>query len=121
MIDLNIELINYFRHVLGKTNNTLFSSNLKSEGAKSSYLLEICKELGCTHYLSPPGSSEYLDFAIDEFISSSIRVSYFEYAHPQYQQHYPPFIPYMSSLDIIFNEGPKSMDVILSGELKKIS
>ena len=39
---------------------------------------------------------------------------------PEYSQRYNEFIPYMSAIDILFNEGPKSMKIIQnSGVIKR--
>ena len=115
LLNLNLEVISLFRDILGIKNRVHLSSHLNSKGAKSEYLLSICKELNCNHYVSPPGSSNYLEDALESFRDSKISVSYFSYSHPEYAQLYPPFLQYMSILDLIFNEGNGSIDIICSG------
>jgi hypothetical protein len=44
---------------------------------------------------------------------------YQDFNHPRYRQQYAgesnPFLPYMSVLDLLFNEGGKSMDILRGG------
>lgn len=35
------------------------------------------------------------------------------YAHPQYEQVFPDFVPGLSVLDMLFNEGPRSRELLL--------
>lgn len=115
LVDLNISLIDNFRDILNIETQVHCSSHLIASGKKSTYLLDICSELGCNEYISPPGSSNYLDQAAQDFQNKDIEIKYFNYNHPVYSQPYQPFLPYMSILDLIFNEGPNSREIIDSG------
>ena len=42
-----------------------------------------------------------------------------EYQHPLYTQLYNAFIPNLSVIDLLFNEGPDSLEIILSGNMGK--
>jgi len=64
--------------------------------------------------ISPAGSKEYID-QNNLFIKSGIKLSYQNYKHPTYSQLYGDFIPYMSVIDLLFNEGKKSLELIKSG------
>jgi hypothetical protein len=46
---------------------------------------------------------------------AGIDVLFHGYAHPQYKQRFPPFVPYASALDLLFNEGPRSLEIVRSG------
>ena len=79
-------------------------------------LVNICQELGADHYFSPAGSKDYID-QNNLFIKSGIKLSYQNYTHPTYNQLFGDFIPYMSALDLLFNEGDCSLEIIRSGSL----
>lgn len=72
--------------------------------------LEICKELSANIYLSGPFGKNYLDISM--FKEENIKVEFHEFNHPVYRQVYEPFIPNMSSVDLLFNYGPNSLSII---------
>jgi hypothetical protein len=72
--------------------------------------LEICKSVGATQYIAGTGSEAYLD--LDKFHDCGIGVSLYNFTHPVYKQIYEPFIPKMSSIDLLFNHGPKSIRIL---------
>ena len=114
LVDLNIEIINYLKDILKIKTEVIRSSELNSFGIKDELLLSLCKELGASHYISPAGSAIYMEKS-KAFKESEISFSYFQYNHPEYNQLYGDFIPYMSTIDLIFNEGEISMDIIKTG------
>jgi len=84
------------------------------QGSRSQLLVNICRHLGADAYLSPLGSANYLrQDAVIEAAGVRLELQYFE--HPTYRQLYLPFIPYLSAVDLIMNEGPASVEVIRSG------
>jgi hypothetical protein len=114
LLDLNIDLIEFFAGVWGIETKTSLSSSMNVEGQKSTLLVEVCNELGAKGYLSPPGSKEYID-ASDDFEKAGIDVRYFEYNHPQWKQCFGEFEPYMSALDLLFHKGKEGIDTIREG------
>ena len=94
------------------------SSNLNVSGAKADLLVDICNVQNASHYISPPGSKVYID-ETDAFELSQIPVSYFYYNHPKYFQLHGDFVPYMCILDLLFNVGPKSANLIKTGGLQE--
>lgn len=112
--DFNIDLITYCSQVFCIKTPLLLSSKLKSDGSKADLLSNICVELGSKLYLSAPGSKEYIDEST-AFQEKNIEVIYHQYSHPSYTQLHGDFMPYMCILDLLFNEGPNSLDIILSG------
>lgn len=114
LAELNIELISYLKNCLSIDTPSVHSSTLGASGTKADLLADICDRLHADHYLSPPGSKEYMD-ASDAFTKRRIDVTYFDYLHPQYGQQHGEFVPYMSVIDLLFNEGPASRDFLLSG------
>lgn len=95
------------------------SSTLNAQGRKAGLLLDICKQLGAKRYLSPIGSKGYIK-ENNLFEECGIELCYQNYCHPEYIQRYDGFIAYMSILDLLFNEGDKSLDIIRSGQKENI-
>jgi hypothetical protein len=115
LLDLNARLIEWLMTVLGIRTRLLFSSSLDLPGNRTELLANICAYLGATEYISPLGSAAYLLQEIDLLKSRSIAVLFQNYRHPGYRQMFPPFVPYASILDLIFNEGERALDIVRSG------
>jgi len=113
--DLNINLIVWLRDVLGIKTPLVIASNLGVEGKRSELVAAICRNLGADEYLSPSGAADYLLEEIKEFNNRNISVLFHNYEHPTYRQKFPPFLPFASAIDLIFNEGMKSIEIIRSG------
>jgi WbqC-like protein family len=91
-----------------------FSSKMKARGTKDELVLNLCREVGATTYLSGPHGRNYLRDPL--FHDAGIKVLYHDYKHPEYGQAYPGFQPFMSAVDLLFNHGPKSREILMSGQ-----
>jgi hypothetical protein len=115
LTDLNAGLLRWFCSILGIQTLVLRSSVLKVGGRRTELLVNICLELKANSYLSPPGSAVYLLSDLELFVNAGIEVEFHHYEHPEYSQLFPPFCAYASALDLLFNQGPSSLEVIRSG------
>ena len=86
----------------------VLSSELNIEGSRSERLVRICEHFGADEYLSGDAARSYLDLRI--FSEAGIRVTFQRYAHPEYPQLYPPFVPYLSAVDAQFNCSPEDLE-----------
>ena len=107
------DLIENLKELINISTPLLRSSELHGSGTKADLLASLCKEVGATSYVSPPGSKEYLDIS-DTFKSIGLPINYFEFKHPEYLQIYGDFLPYMSVIDMLFNCGEQSSLLIQS-------
>lgn len=112
---LTIHLLRWFAEVMGIGTPTLRSSELPVQGKRTELLAEICGSLGATTYLSALGSAEYLVNELPVMTERGIEVAFQHYQHPEYSQLFPPFQPYASALDLLFNEGENALAIIRSG------
>jgi len=103
----------YLLKALAIETPVIFSSSLKERGTKSGLVLNLCREVRADAYISGPFGREYLDRAT--FEEAGIDVVFHDYAHPEYPQAYPGFEPYMSVVDLLFNHGLDSLDILASG------
>ena len=114
LADLAGEITAYLLNAFGINTKIYFSSQMKASGKKDELVLNLCRELGATAYLSGPLGRDYL--REDLFGNHGIKVRYDDYQHPTYPQLYSGFEPYMSALDLLFNAGPASLEVILKNQ-----
>lgn len=110
LIDINVEIIRYLMNELNIKTKTIFSSELHVEGKGSDRILNICKSLNADLYISGPFGKTYLN--MDNFKNNSIDVEFQNFIHPVYKQCYNPFIPNMSIIDLLFNEGINSKNIL---------
>lgn len=114
LIDLNLALIQWLATELAVTTPMVRASTLGVEGKRSGRLVSMCKLLRATDYLSPRSASYLLD-DLTLFEEVGLKVWFQNYKHPEYEQRFPPFLPYASVLDLLFNEGQESGEVMRSG------
>ena len=107
LLDLSLETIQYLKGELKINTPLLRSSELGESGNKSERLISICKQLGATQYLSGESARNYI--SEKDFSDQGIGLEYQNYQHPEYPQRYEGFVPFLSTIDLLFNCGDKSM------------
>lgn len=114
LLDLNLHYVEAMKKVLGIGTTTLRASRfgrLPEEPTRR--LVRIARELAADVYLSGSGAREYLE--VERFSLAGIDVVFQDYRAPVYPQRFGGFIPGLSAVDVIFNCGARSLDVIMSG------
>lgn len=120
LADLNIEIIRWCCAVLNIRTQLICSSQLNQHGRRSELLVNLCAQLGANVYISPPGSAVYLLDDLSLFSNAAIEVYFQHFEHPQYRQIFPPFAPYASVVDLLFNEGGNALAVLRGGRREPI-
>lgn len=112
LVDLDIDLIALHIDLLGINHvKTIQSSDLKiNDMDKTGRLVEICQKVGITEYISGPLCRNYLD--LDMFTNAGIQVLLHDYKHPEYSQLHGDFVPYMATVDLLFNCLPDSLTTL---------
>ncbi len=110
LLDLSLETIQYLKEQLKIDTPLLRSSELGEPGNKTERLISICKQLGATQYLSGESARKYI--SDKDFSDQGIELEYQEYQHPEYPQRYEGFVPFLSTIDLLFNCGDKSMEFL---------
>jgi len=91
----------------------LYASDLVTTKTKSERLVELLTQVDATHYLSGVGAKDYhIDKPFDD---ANIKVIWQDFKHPIYPQLHGEFIPYLSSIDLLFNCGIDKSREILRG------
>ncbi len=102
IIDFNIEMIKFLFKTVGIKTPMIRASEISDENLHSTNLIvDICKNTNADIYLSGPSGRDYLE--LEKF--GKIKVEFHSFNHPVYKQQYEPFLPYMSSIDLLFNCG----------------
>ena len=113
LLDLNYELIDFFRGELGIDTPTIKASELDATGAKTDLIHMVCLRVGARTYLSGPSGQDYLDER--PFREVGIDVRYHAFEHPVYPQlRRPTFTPCLSTLDLLMHEGPRAAEILLA-------
>jgi hypothetical protein len=114
LIDLDMDFIFRIHRYFSLNTKVIFSSEIPCTGEKDEKLLSICKYLKATHYLSGNAAKDYLIESI--FIGEGINVEWHNYQHPYYNQLWVPkhgFVSHLSILDLLFNHGSESLEILL--------
>jgi len=118
LVDLNLDIIDFFREVLNINTPIVRSSEFNISSSKSEMCLDICLKTGADKYISGPSGLDYLD--IDTFLDRNIELLVHNYISPVYKSNH--FYPNLSTLDLLFNHGEDSRQIILdSGNILKIN
>ena len=115
---LNLELIKSICNYLEIKTPLVLSSQIDVAGRKTELIIEICKKTNASSFMLGMGGSR--SYANRELIESvGVKIIEQNFHHPVYFQIYGKFIPNLSILDLLFNCGPESKEILaLSGSLK---
>ncbi len=107
----------YLLAELGIKTTIRYSSELGVEGKKEVLIHNLCQRVKATTYISGPFGRDYINN--QAFTESGIRLLFHDYQHPTYAQKFSTFEPYMSVLDILFNHGQSSLEMIMENQSLK--
>jgi hypothetical protein len=99
----NHHLIESLSRKLGIQTSFHNAQDFVSESDPSRRILQICKNLKATKYVSGPSARDYLDLEL--FKSHDIEVEWFEYSTRPYHQLWGEFDKNVTVLDPILNNG----------------
>ena len=116
LVDLNTEIIKFIMNELEIKSKIVFSSELEISKKGSDRVLDICKAVGADHYITGTFWAES-NLRVEEFKKSNIDVEFQKFQHPIYKQIHGEFIPEMSIIDLLFNEGRKEAKKILQNSI----
>ena len=116
LLDLNTEIIKFIMNELEIKSKIVFSSELEISKKGSDRVLDICKAVGADHYITGTFWAES-NLRVEEFKKSNIDVEFQKFQHPIYKQIHGEFIPEMSIIDLLFNEGRKEAKKILQNSI----
>lgn len=113
--DFNVHLIKYAFRMFGidvpvYRTSELIKAGCDIAGQKTDIILSMCQAVGAKTFVSGPFGKEYLDR--ETFRRNNIDLVFQSFNHPVYPQMHGEFMPYMSFVDLLFNHGPKSIEIL---------
>ena len=117
LVALNEYMLKWFLREL-KINLLVESvSDKKVSGTKDDLIVNLCECMGANVFIFGKQGSNYVD--VQKFTTKNVIPYFQEYQHPKYNQGMFDFVPYLSVVDLLFNEGDNSFDVIMSNNVDK--
>lgn len=110
LVELNIFIIEGMRRFLNINTPLADNRKLIFKGTKTDLVVDICKKLGATAYLSSDGEAAYIQ--PEKFAAAGIEHRYLGWRPTPYPQLHGPFIPNLSAIDLLFNCGPAAADIV---------
>lgn len=121
LLDLNVELIMLCARLLDIRHVTyLYSSQFGiQEENPTKRLIEICKRLNVTRYISGPAAKTYMDE--DAWRGAGILLEWHEAEYPTYPQLHYPFDPLVSIIDLLLNCGTDASKYVYGPKVTLVS
>ena len=118
--DLNTTMLNFFLEKLDIKTKIITASDYNFVGKKSDLVLDMCKDLNAEKIIFGENGKDYVD--IQSFEKNGIKIFFQDYFHPEYKQCFQKdgFVSHLSVIDLLLNEGNRSKDIIMSGNLQKV-
>jgi len=111
LTDLNIFLTERLRDALHlEQKTTIRASRLELREDPTDRLIDVCRAVGADAYLSGADGVKYMD--LERFQANGIDVVIQDFKNPVYPQLFKDFQPQMSVVDLLFNCGPQSLEII---------
>jgi hypothetical protein len=110
LVDLNIELINFLRNALHVTCPLIRSTDIITPDSPTARIVELIKNNEGTEYISGKSGKKYLDSSL--FSREGINLKYTAFTVQPYHQQFTNFVPNLSIIDLLFNEGENSVSYL---------
>jgi len=110
LVDINIEIIKFLISTLDLKTKLVIASDLKLREEPTERLVDICKILDGNKYMAGKDGNKYMNLEL--FEEEGIEVIFQDFKHPVYHQLFGDFEPYMSAIDLLFNYGDNSLEIL---------
>lgn len=114
---LNTYMLRWFLDTLGIPVPVRSAGEYSFQGQKSDLVLDMCRQTNADIYIFGALGKDYAD--VDSFRRAGIEPVFQEYHHPNYRQLHGPFEPFLSVVDLLFNHGPDSREILLARNLDR--
>lgn len=115
LTELNEWMLAWFLSELGINVPIISAGDLDLQGAKSELVLDMCKKMNADIYIFGEQGSGYADEA--SFEAAGVKPLFQDYNHPVYAQQQGDFVSHLSIVDLLFNCGDASLDILMSGNI----
>ncbi len=115
--DLNDYMLQCLLKELGVKVKYYKASELNLQSHKSDLILEMCKKLEANLYVFGALGRDYAKK--EDFTKEGIKAYFQDFKHPEYPQLWGEFTPYLSVIDLLFNCGEKSLEILMRNNISK--
>ena len=117
LVNLNYKMLLFFLEKLGLDIPVVRMSDYLFKSKKGNLVLDMCIQFEAEIYIFGSLGKNYAD--TNKFVKKGITPYFQKYNHPEYKQLYGSFIPNLSIIDLLFNCGPESLNILMNGNVKK--
>lgn len=103
MMDFNLKSIEILMELFDVKTEIILASTLNPQGKSNELIVDILKKVNANTYISGVGAKDYYDPKL--YNDANIKIIWQDFKHPIYPQLYGTFMPYLSSIDLLFNCG----------------
>jgi len=111
LVDFTLASIRMLMRLMDTPIPIILASTLSPSGSKNELLVDLIRKVEGTHYLSGVGARDYFDPV--PYAAADIDVRWQEFRHPVYPQLHGEMVPFLSSVDVLFNCGVEKSRQIL--------
>jgi hypothetical protein len=110
LVNLNLHFIQYISSKLLVSSRIEFSSKLPNRSDRSQRVIEWLRATNCDVYLVSQKQKPLID--VDMIQKAGFEVRTYQFIAPRYYQQFGNFIPGLSIIDLLCNEGPRSIELL---------
>ena len=115
LIDFNEQIIKYaFKkfniNVPVCKTSELIKEGYNISGIKTDLILNMCKAANAKTFIFGQDGKTYIEE--DKFKQSGVKYKFQNFKHPIYKQRHPEFESHMSFIDLLFNHGDNSIEIL---------
>jgi len=115
--EYNTRIVNQLCNFMGIDIEVIFASDIITHlnGTAEEKIVKLCKKLNATYFYNFKAGVEEGLYTPATFSDNGITLYKHDYNHPTYRQVGSTFMPYMSVIDVLFNEYPNALEIIRKG------
>lgn len=113
LLDLDLEIIQFIVEELGIKTKVVLSSELASQRKRAFGLIDLCKQVGAKTLYEGAAGKNYIKE--EKLKKENIEIVFQDFKHHPYPQLFGEFIPSLSTIDLLFNCGKESLEIIRKG------
>lgn len=112
LVDLNEYMLRWFLKTLGINTPVQSASSMSLNGKKNELALDMCKKTGAQVLIFGAQGVNYAN--VETYLAIGCQPYFQNYRHPVYPQLYGDFISHLSIVDLLFNCGSNSLEILMS-------
>ncbi len=117
LLTYNVSMLKSLCNYLGINTKFYLASEIleKEHENAQDRMIDLCQKVKASGYYNPKDGVEKGLYQVDKFNKCGLDLYKHIYQHPEYPQINGEFVPYMSVIDLLFNCGDDSLNILRSG------